>query len=222
MKNTGSAAHTVNVGTHADVMIDKNDRAYAKTSDGKYFYSSSFTVSRSGGSDGVQKVYYRTVNGSAIGGTHFDHKYGVLTFNAGQTSQSVAVTEKAVTTAYNSKAATAYSNADRTYQLEIYKVEGGATIGTDKATRTMGKNNSYTVDRNIYTNWTTGYTDHSEHQITDKGYDSNYSFSFDPTNHGWSDYLSATASDCQFYFVMDCWEEDGYQYMRVLNGNGNA
>ena len=148
-------------------------RAYAKASDGTVIYgasssafgvnapkngtfsvtnndSNTFTISRAGGTDGQQTVYYRTVNGSAVGDTHFTHKAGSLTFAAGEATKTVTVTEKTANTSYGSKTATAYSNADRTYQLEIYRVEGGASIGTSRATRTMTKNSSYTIDRSTY------------------------------------------------------------------------
>ena len=149
-------------------------RAYAKASDGSVVYGSSsayfgvgvptygsfsvknngdntFTISRTGGTYGTQTVYYRTVNGSAVGGTHFTHQYGKYTFSAGSNgSKIVTVKELGVTNMYGNKASTAYSNADRTYQLEIYRVEGGATIATSKATRNMDKNTDYTIDRSTY------------------------------------------------------------------------
>ncbi|MBP3509325.1 YDG domain-containing protein [Oscillibacter sp.] len=109
-----------------------------------------FTITRIGGSSGKQTVYYRTVNGSAIGGTHFTHAASTLTFAARETSKTVTVTENAVTSIYGGKAATAYSNADRTYSLEIYRVEGGATIGTSTATRTMTMDSGYSVDRKMF------------------------------------------------------------------------
>ena len=150
-------------------------RAYAKASDGSVIYgdscsnsfgielpdygtfnvknngNNSFTISRTNGSDGEQIVYYRTVNGSAIGGTHFTHKANELTFKAGETTKTVTVTENSVSAKYGSYSATAYSNANRTYQLEIYRVEGGATIGTSSATRTMTKHSSYTIAKSVYT-----------------------------------------------------------------------
>lgn len=149
-------------------------RAYAKASDGSVIYGASsaafgvgvpaygtfsvknnknntFTISRTGGTEGKQTVYYRTVNGSAVGGTHFNHTYGTVTFAAGSSAnQTVTVTEYGVDKVYKSWGGTAYSNADRTYQLEIYRVEGGAAVKTVKATRTMAKNSSYSIDRNIY------------------------------------------------------------------------
>ncbi len=116
---------------------------------------STFTITRTGGSDGRQTVYYRTVNGSAIGGTHFTHASGTVVFENGQTSKTVTVSEKGVTTAYGSKAATSYSNADRTYSFEIYRVDGGGKLDGNKAncskTRIMKKNSGYTVRRTLYT-----------------------------------------------------------------------
>ena len=150
-------------------------RAYAKASDGTIIYgaqsagfglnapnygtfqvtnsgSNTFTISRTGGTDGAQTVYYRTVNGSAVGGTHFTHKADSVTFAKGVRSKNVTVTEKTANTAYYTNDITAYTNADRTYQLEIYRVEGGATIDGNKAkaTRTMTKSSSYTISRNVY------------------------------------------------------------------------
>ena len=150
-------------------------RAYAKASDGTIIYgaqsagfglnapnygtfqvtnsgSNTFTISRTGGTDGEQTVYYRTVNGSAVGGTHFTHKADSVTFAKGVRSKNVTVTEKTANTAYYTNDITAHTNADRTYQLEIYRVEGGATIDGNKAkaTRTMTKSSSYTISRNVY------------------------------------------------------------------------
>ena len=58
-----------------------------------------------------------------------------------------------MTNAYQSKAGTKYSNADRTYSLEIYRVTGGGTIDQARRSmqRTMAKDSSYTVDRSVYT-----------------------------------------------------------------------
>lgn len=113
--------------------------------------NNTFTVTRTGGSEGAQTVYYRTVNGSAVGGTHFTHKYGTLTFAAGVTTQTITITEKTANTAYSTYTATAYSNANRTYSVEIYRVTGGGSLGTTtKATRTMTSSDSYEIDRKIY------------------------------------------------------------------------
>ena len=151
-------------------------RAYAKASDGTVIYGAqstvfglgapsygsfsvknngnhTFTIERTGGTDDRQTVYYRTVNGSAIGGTHFTHAAGSVIFEKGVNTQTVTVTEQSATTPFKAtEPATAYSNADRTYQLEIYRVDGGATINVNKntATRTMTVGSSYCVDANIF------------------------------------------------------------------------
>ena len=150
-------------------------RAYARSSDGTVIYgpqsagfglgvpsygvfsvknnsNNTFTIERTGGTDDEQTVYYRTVSGSAIGGTHFTHAAGSVVFAKGVNKQAVTVTEKSVTTLFQSKPATAYSNADRTYQLEIYRVDGGATINPNKnkATRTMTVSSGYHVAADIF------------------------------------------------------------------------
>lgn len=115
-----------------------------------------FTIERTGGTDGAQTVYYRTVNGSAVGGTHFTHAAGSVTFAKGESKKTVTVTEKSVTAAFQKAGAaypaTAYSNGDRTYQMEIYRVDGGAIIdgNGNRATRTMAKSTNYTIDRALY------------------------------------------------------------------------
>jgi len=214
-------------------------RAYVKTAGGNVVYSNAvsfgktgnlgqfsvknngnntFTVTLTGGV-GEQMVFYRTVNGSAVGGTHFTHKAGMLTFN-GSGSQTVTVTESAVTSTFGGKKATAYSNADRTYSLEIYRPMGGATISAGTAARTMTKNSSYTINRNVYTFQTDskGYSG----KVTDSGYDSNprYTFYMPTLNN----YLKETAEDKQaLYLLMDIWEiDDGYQLMRFEASDGSV
>lgn len=174
--NTKNGRLTASV-TKLTAGINYYARAYAKASDGTVIYgaqstgfglgaprygvfsvtnsgsSNTFTIQRTDGTDGKQTVYYRTVNGSAIGGTHFTHVANFVTFAKDESTKTVTVTEKNVTTPFRTTApATAYSNADRTYQLEIYRVDGGATIDASKNTakRTMTVDNTYRVDRNTY------------------------------------------------------------------------
>ena len=58
-----------------------------------------------------------------------------------------------MTKPYLNYAGTKYSNEDRTYSLEIYRVEGGGKIDETKRsqTHTMLKDSSYTIGRAIYT-----------------------------------------------------------------------
>ncbi len=112
-----------------------------------------FTISRTGGTEGAQTVYYRTVNGSAIGDTHFTHANGSVTFNDGESgSKTVKITEHSVTAVYGGNTATAYSNESRTYSLEIYRVDGGSEIDKNSRSqiRTMSKDSSYTIDKSVY------------------------------------------------------------------------
>jgi len=116
--------------------------------------NNTFTISRSGGFDGNQVVYYRTLNGSAIGGTHFTHTQNSVTIPSGQASVTVTITEQGVTATYGSYVATAYSNTNRVYSLEIYQVTGGATLGTTtRATRTLAMNSSYSIDSAYLNNY---------------------------------------------------------------------
>ena len=114
--------------------------------------SNTFTVTRTGGSEGAQTVYYRTVNGSAVGGTHFTHQASTLTFAEGETSKTITIAEQGANTAYSGKPATAWSNADRTYSVELYRVAGGGTLGsTTTAARIMTAGADYKVNRSLYT-----------------------------------------------------------------------
>ena len=202
---------------------------------------STFTISRSGGTDGKQTVYYRTINGSAIGGTHFNHAAGSVTFADGESSKTVTVTEKGVTTAYGGSTATSYSNADRTYSFEIYRVDGGALINQSSRTRTrtMTKSSSYTIDRTIYTTEksrtevadtsgksgkriadTTGGQGGAQTNVSfltnrykEKNYNTNSSFSTYYTNANQRAYLNATAGGWYYRYVLKAYEDvDGYEY----------
>ncbi len=100
------------------------------------------TIRRTGGTDGAQKVYYRTVSQSAIAGTHYESAYGSITFKDGEDVKTVTVKEYGSTTSqiYGGRHSTGYSNAARTYRFEIYQVSGGAALGdTTSATITMGE-----------------------------------------------------------------------------------
>jgi uncharacterized repeat protein (TIGR02543 family) len=123
--------------------------------------NNSFTITRNGNGNinhaqnvGQQTVYFRTINGSAIGGTHFYHQGGssaAVSFADGEISKTVTITEYGVIKSFENRIATSYSNIDRTYQLELVKVVGGGLLGsTNKATRTMAKDNNYVVASDVY------------------------------------------------------------------------
>lgn len=200
-----------------------------------------FTITRSNGTDKLQMVYYRTVNGSAVGGTHFKHQEGAVYFKAGETSKTVTVTELGVTNAYQSKAGTKYSNADRTYSLELYRVGGGGTIDQARRSklRTMPKDSSYTVNRSVYTTEKTithvaetsgkngkriADTNQSQggkrnnvsflkNRYNDINYHTSSSFSSYYTDARQQEYLKSTAGGWYYRYVLKAYElEDGYEH----------
>ncbi len=244
-------------------------RAYVKTAGGNVVYSNAvpfgktgnlgqfsvknngdntFTVTLAGGV-GEQMVFYRTVNGSAVGGTHFTHKAGMLTFN-GSGSQTVTVTEHAVTSAYGGETATAYANADRTYSLEIYRPMGGATILAGTATRTMAKNSSYAVSRDVYQEKERSYSTSNDnkyvvdrsstnnHQVfysNNRGYNKSHldnvgcykNFNVQRTIEAWDDkvnaYVKATADGYYYRLRFTAREEDdGYEHIWIADHAPNS
>ena len=244
-------------------------RAYAKTAGGNVVYSNAVSFGKTGNlgqfsvknngnntftvtlTDGVgeQMVFYRTVNGSAVGGTHFTHKAGMLTFN-GSGSQTVNVTEHAVTSAYGGKTATAYANADRTYSLEIYRPMGGATILAGTATRTMAKNSSYAVSRDVYQEKERSYptidenkyvvdrSDTKDHQVfysNNRGFNTSHpddvgcykNFNVQRTIEAWDDkvnaYVKATADGYYYRLRFTAREkDDGYEHIWIADHAPNS
>jgi len=258
-------------------------RAYAKTNDGTVVYgpqsasfgldvprygtfhvknngNNTFTIYRDGGSGGTQKVYYRTVNGSAVGdlkgngdnSCNFQHADGVLTFTEGQASKEVTVKEFGANIRYGyagASEATKYSNADRTYQMEINRVEGGAVIGTRFATRNMGHDKAYEVRKTLYT---------SEHQrsvttnednkyvvdrkensgektpffTNDRGYNAKNNYvnfnvqrTIDVGETNENDYLKATATGYFYKLKIDMTEKSwagGFEHIWISNHAPNS
>lgn len=196
--------------------------------------SNTFTVTRSGGSEGTQTVYYRTVNGSAVGGTHFTHQAGTLTFNEGEIEKTITVDENGVNTAYSGKPATAYTNADRTYSVELYRVTGGGSLGNPaSAARTMTKGSNCTVDRSIYTAelsagpltgkmWVTDHSGGSAGDViwrSDRSQNTNTNgdnFNSDTNvkeRYRVSDYITGTAGFYLYRYEMQAHEdEDGWEH----------
>ena len=188
-----------------------------------------FTISRDG-TDGVQTVSYRTVNGSAVGGTHFEHQSGTVTLQEGQTSAVITITEMGANAAYSAdEPATAYTNADRTYQVEIFRVEGGAALGDTRfAARTLPT--GMKADSAWFEEYTKKGTQ-SERNRGDK----------DTDGWGWSDngvgndtsaretasvardgadYWTHTAQSLRYHVTFPAQEEEsGYQAIQILPGS---
>lgn len=188
-----------------------------------------FTVSRDD-TDGVQTVSYRTVNGSAVGGTHFEHQSGTVTLQEGQTSAVITINEMGANTAYSAdEPATAYTNADRTYQVEIFRVEGGAALGDTRfAARTLP------TGRKADSAWFEEYTKKGtpwERSRGDKGTDG-WGWYKDGVGNDTSaretasvardgaDYWTHTAQSLRYYVTFQAKEEaSGYQAIQILPGS---
>lgn len=186
-----------------------------------------FTVSRSGGTDGDQTVYYRTVNGSAVGGTHFDHQSGTVIIADGQSSAAITITEHGVNEVYGDEAATGYSNAIREYFVEIYRVDGGAVIEDNRATAKRTMTGNQTVDRNTFdektTNGATGETTRGD-------YDKDGNLGWTENKQGNqkdtislpspTSYVQNVAENIRFYVTFEAKEQDsGYQAVQIVPGS---
>lgn len=228
-------------------------RAYAKTSGGSVTYSTpvsfgstgnlgSFSVTNNGdntftvtltGGKGDQMVYYRTVNGSAVGGTHFEHQSGVLTFESGETKKTITVTEYGVNSAYNNNAATGYANAERTYSLELYRTMGGASIDTDTATADRNMGEGRNVDRNIFGDFVKTVAgnnhNHGDYDDDKRGWTSDgryYAAAFETvsvtsllTTPAYWRNLSTAQVQFRMYFEA-AEENSGYQHIQIASGEG--
>jgi hypothetical protein len=85
--------------------------------------TATINVNRTNGSLGSVSVNYATSNGTAIAGTEYTATSGTLTFADGVTSRSfsVAITDDAVT------------DGNKTFNVTLSNVAGGATLGTPSA-----------------------------------------------------------------------------------------
>lgn len=190
-----------------------------------------FTVSRTGGKEGTQTVYYRTVNGSAAGGTHFKHASGTLIFYAGQTSKTVKVTENGANMSGYGKPAIGYSNADRVYSMEIYRVSGGASLGTPSiAARTLKTGANFKVNRSCYADHHlfasySAETERGDYETDGLGWYQNVRGSADSRLVPISipnlnkDYWRDTAGGLSYYMQVKIKEvAAGYQHMQITPG----
>ena len=106
---------------------------------------STFTITRTDASI-EQRVFYRTVSSSALAGKHYTPVYGVLTFNAGQTTKTVQVNETAVD---NIDLVYRYQNiTTRRYYLEVLDATGTKLA---ERTRIITYGNDYKFN-NTYVN----------------------------------------------------------------------
>lgn len=186
--------------------------------------TATFTISRpSDKTEGRQTVYYRTVNGTAIGSVHFENKMGTVIFEEGEHTKTIDVTVNGISREYNANPATAYQNSKRNFYLEIYKVEGGATIATSISKKNIALDNLKKVYAESYNQYNlVGNTNYSHSTINDEGFDDNYSrkdtVTFSGVNNTDIEYLDLTADLYALKFAIKVKEyDDGYQHLKVTN-----
>ncbi len=86
------------------------------------YLNGQFKITRSGDTADAVTVNYRTVGESAAPGVHFTNKTGTLSFNAGDTSRTVSVTETSLSSL---AAADLYTTTgSRSYRLELLAQNG--------------------------------------------------------------------------------------------------
>lgn len=200
-----------------------------------------FTVTRTIPSDAVvttdpQRVYFRTVNGTAIGGTaapiHFSHVGGediFLTFNQGDTQKTFVVPKENYFTGDTDIVNSFTTGVSRYYDVELYKVVSpignctGVLGDTRSVRRTLTPSADYILDKSFYTTEYYSATDGTERKITDDGFDKNPArrLTISPdliTNMKvtYKQYAKSTVSNYGLRMSMDVREvDDGYQYIRM-------
>ncbi len=186
--------------------------------------AAAFTISRpSDQTEGSQIVHYRTVNGTAIGNLHFQHQTGTLTFVEGEDSKTVEVPVYGVSRQYGSNTATTFQNSTRSFYFEIYEVEGGATIDTNRVEKTISLDSSMQVSPNSYNQYNpVGIINLNQFFIVDEGYAGNApardTVSFDSLDNTPAAYLDATADHYALRFDLAISEDDdGYQWIQVTD-----
>ncbi|MDD4316528.1 MAG: hypothetical protein PHC84_05155, partial [Clostridia bacterium] len=78
-----------------------------------------FTITRDFGGI-TATVYYRTISGTALDGTHFTGKSGSISFADGELSKVVSVDILGAHETYGVSSSSAYTNINRDFFLEIY------------------------------------------------------------------------------------------------------
>ncbi len=181
-----------------------------------------FTVTRSGDTSLAQTVRYRTVSLSALEGKNFTGKSGTLTFDAGETSKTVTVSETA--TASVPAPYSYQTGTTRSYRFELLD-EGGFKLDR-YADRDITYADSYTVSNyssTVYADRTITVKS-SEMKVTDSGYDKNTYVAIPLSSYFGAAapqaYLSAIGAELRMLIELEAKEaDDGYQYIQILANN---
>lgn len=189
--------------------------------------TTTFTITRSDGDTSVaETVYYRTVSLSALDGQNFTGVSGTLTFNAGETTKTVNVTELTATGMF--KYAAGYSSWNRSYRFEVLDAYGFLLAGLDRnigVTSVQTQALSYTYDLKD-TRDGIMYSSSTPLTITDQGYAKNSyvtvtSSSFYDSNT--QSYLVANGTQLRMTLDFEAKEkDDGYQHIQILTDNTSS
>lgn len=183
--------------------------------------TTTFTITRSNGDTSVaETVYYRTVSLSALDGQNFTGGSGTLTFNAGETTKTVNVTELTATGMF--KYAAGYSSWNRSYRFEVLDANGFLLADLDRNIGVTRVQTQALSDIYDLGNTRDGIMSTTTLTITDQGYAKNYvtvtSGSFYDSNT--QSYLVANGTQLRMTLDFEAKEKnDGYQHIQILTDN---
>lgn len=191
-----------------------------------------------------QKVYFHTVNGSAIGGTaapiHFSHVGGedvFLTFNQNDTAKTFIVQKEGYFTG-NEDIVNSYTNGvNRYYDVELYRIV--STVGNCTGTlgssaivrRTLTQGEDYKLSSSILTKEYSKLIVIPIKTVTHAGFDQNEFHTITPglynatpgIQESLERYTEAAGNEYGLRMTIDVTEvNDGYQHMRLVNESDNA
>ncbi len=208
-----------------------------------------FTVRRTFPSDAtptadIQYVYYRTVNGTAIGGTaapiHFSHVGGedvFLTFGPSDTVKTFVVRSERTQTGNDDIVNSFTNGVDRYYDVVLYKVSSasqictGALGTTSSVRRTLTQGANYKLSSSTYSNTPSKAIVRDTVRINDGGFDKNAFVYLTPSMYkdifGFQDplhqYILSSGGQYGIGFSMEVREvDDGYQYIRVVSNSNTS
>ena len=195
-----------------------------------------FTVTRSGDASAAETVRYRTVSLSALERENFTAASGTLTFEAGETSKTVSVTERTAAGMFR-YAAGSGSSGYRQYRFEVLDANGfllASRLRGFEVTRvlTQATSGNYDLGNERYGTFYSSKV--GPLCITDAGYNKNPLDNFTPFDT--QKYLSLPSTtfydaSTQAYLAENRAElrmtlgfyaseaYDGYQYVQVLTDN---
>lgn len=172
------------------------------------------------------KVYYRTINGSAVGGTHFTHTDGFVTFSKDDTVKTFTVRETAFPGGITN-ISSRYQNVDRTYEVEVYS----AATPPTRIKRTLSYGSSYNISQTMFLGEVSlggrsGSITHGDYDDDKLGWNNDYylghtdSFKIDESRQ---DYLKAAGFSAADQWVRMSFSakeiDDGYPSLQLYFSN---